>query len=189
MDQLDDTATIDWPTMLLRAEQLLRAAAPQLDAITLYFVTQTGTDFADSALLAFTHPALDLWFQPRLGTCWLGRGAAILFNDTPSGVAGASPPELLADHVAALAVHEAAHFLADGWAMTRAEAPEPDAEESEAYSRRIVPVVAAYEADRAPLPVSAAINEFFARGERWLRAVLHLRARIEALGTFLPALP
>jgi hypothetical protein len=172
-----------WPGMLERAVGLVRLAAPELDDVPLYFVRQSGTAFADAMLHGFTHPQLDRWLRSDIGDAWEGRGVAVVMND---GDIDREPAEVRADVVAALALHEVGHALADGWATRRAEAREPTQEEV----ARIVPLAAAHarEPDAAPEETGLTlVSDFDGHDDRWVRAALHLRARLEARGIYIPS--
>ncbi len=175
----------DWPAMLDRAARLLKAAAPELAGVPLYLVAQSGTAFAGSCLSAFTHPNLDVWIKGRLAGRWRGRGWAVVLNDTAAGIPSEVPACMLADHVAAAAVHEVGHGFADGYDLAAAGS-EPG-EDALKAGREITPLAAARMADRGAPTDRAIVGEFMAHGERWIRAVLHLRRRIEAAGVYLPA--
>jgi hypothetical protein len=175
----------DWPALLSRAEALLAGAAPELAAVPLYFVTASGTLFVDALVSGLTHPDLDRWLRADIGARWQGRGIAVLFNDGAEGVAGTVPPVLWAQHVACLAVHEVGHAVADRWGVTRAEAPEPSPQ-ALALEKRVLPLAAADLAEGELSPEGWA-SEFLGHGLDWIRAVLHLRRRIGARGTYLPA--
>ena len=170
----------EWDLLAARAVDLVRQAAPELAAVPIYLVPQSITPFAGSLMLAFTHPRLDVWVRSAIGERWEGRGVCVVVNDA---LLAEEPDCLRSDVLAAHAVHEAAHAIADdGWALTRGDDTEPDAESV----RRIIPLAA----ERMSSPQNAKVGppgEFDVHGVGWLRTVLTMRQRLEDAGVYLAA--
>lgn len=173
------TTMHDWDGMANRAVALVRAAAPELTKVPVYLVPQSTTEFRGVTTLAFTGPRVDVWTRPTIGKSWRGRGVAVVVNEKELDD---EPPEVRTDVLAALGVHEVAHALTDGWALVRKRG-EPR------LTRRDV---------LATIPAAAALYEepptdkiddfeFDNHGIDWIRTALHMRARLERQGTYLPA--
>jgi len=174
-----------WPQALERAERLVRVAAPELWDVPIYLVPQTETPFAESKMHGFTSPSCDLLLREGLGNRYRGRGLGIVLN-TAAFERERGDQDLQADFAAAVAVHEAGHALAEGWAT--ADREETDATYQE-HIHRVIPQAAAKMATLEEYVPAVAKKERLHHGPDWLRVVLHMRRRVLAVaGVYLFAM-
>jgi hypothetical protein len=166
---------IDVEAMCIKAEILCRTLAPKdLGDMPLYVVQQSAvpSEIGGNCVdYAFTSPCLDLYLRDVIGPAWRGRGGCMVINDTEFG-------EMQADDIGreflALVLHELAHIL----------------ERPAVYRERVneSPVRIQFEAFvlgrevSQEVPVEQEEFAFIGHGLDFIRIVLHLCHRINAIG-------
>ena len=168
---------LDIATIVAQAESLCRAIAPQdLADAPLYIVPQSRVpdDLGGKSICGgFTSPSLDLYLQPVLGSQWRGRGPCMVVNDTDyEGTMDAIDIE---QEFFRTVLHELAHLLR--WPVPTVAVPPVNPVRIKFDSLCLGRFVAEEPTvEERPVP-------FHGHEAPFIRTVLHLRHRADAIGT------